>query len=469
MSISKTTNTQVKFQITVAKDSMSVSIIIKKPLANESPATFDEIMSAIDDEGIVFGINEEIIHTILKDNIYNNPTKIADGEKPKRGNNSVFKFHFDTARDYKPQVDDDGHIDYKNINFIQNVEEGGVLVTRIPAQSGIPGTNVFGKKIQGPDGRNLPFKNGANTEISEDGNTLTAKCSGAIVFLYNKVSVNDVMLIKGDVDFNVGNLDCRGSVRVNGTVKTGFSIKTDGDLEVNSNVQDANLDVKGNIMVKGGFFGKGDGVMKAGGEIYVKFAEGQKIIAGGDVIIGGEAINCHIESQGNIIVKGPKGKIVGGVAKAKKEIRASYLGSESGTFTELVVAYNAELMKNYHDCIQEQARLTADGERIKEVLVGLVRLKLDNKLPADKVEVMNKLKEFNTDLPENLKKLDEEIETIKIELKKLDDAQIVAEKIVYPGVKASFGLVYREFNTEGQKCVVRQENGQIYISEYVGK
>ncbi len=455
-----------KFQITVSKDSMSVSMIIKKLVENETPPTFEEIMAALDSDGIIVGINEELIRKTLEEQNFNNPVCIAEGEKPRRGKNSEFKYHFQTAQSHKPQVDDDGRIDYKNINFIQNIEEGAILVTRTPAQPGIPGNNVYGKEIKGPDGRNLPFKNCANTAISDDGNTLTATCSGAIVFLYKKVSVNDVMVIKGDVDFNVGNLDCRGSVRVSGNIKTGFVIKTDGDLEVNGNVEDANLDVKGNIMIKGGFFGNGEGVMKAGGEVYVKFAEGQKIIAGSDIIIGGEAINCYIETQGNVIIKGTKGKIVGGSTKAKKEIKASYLGSDSGTLTELSVAYDPDLMKRYRECVLEHERITADGARIKDVLIGLVRLKIDGKISPEQMEVLKKLKKFKDELPENLKKLDDEKEAIKNELRKLNDAQIIAEKTLYSGVKASFGLIYREIMDETNQCVVRQDNGKIFISEY---
>lgn len=466
MGTASTESTKKKFQITVSKDSMAVSIIIKKPQSNEFPPSIDEIMSALDSDGLIFGINEEQIRKTLEDNSYNVPVKIADGEKPKKGKNSEFKYSFDTAQSLKPQVDEDGRIDYKNINFIQNIEKDGVLVTRIPVQAGIPGTNVYGKEIKGPDGRELPFKHGVNTAVSNDGNTLIATCSGAIVFLYNKVSVNDVMVIKGDVDFNVGNLDCRGSVRVSGNIKAGFAIKTDGDLEVNGNVEDANLDVQGNIMIKGGFFGKGDGVMKAGGEVYLKFAEGQKIIAGSDIVIGGEAINCHIETQGNVIVKGSKGKIIGGITKAKKEIKACYLGSDSGTLTELSVAYDPELMKRYNACVNEYERITADGKRIKDVLVGLIRLKLDGKLSAEQEDVLKKLKKFKDELPENLRKLEEEKEVIKIELKKLDDAQIIAENKVYPGVKATFGLVYREIMDEAERCVIRLDNGKIFISEY---
>ncbi|KAA3637804.1 MAG: DUF342 domain-containing protein [Calditrichaeota bacterium] len=457
---------QSRVNVTVSKDIMTASILLRRPQAGDDSITLDEILDSLQKEGVIFGINTEAIEQILKDEAYNTPLKVAEGEMPKRGPDSEFIFHFETAQSLKPQEDEDGHIDYKNINFIQNIEKGGVLVTRVPAKPGIPGTNVQGKSIKGPDGRSLPFKNGDNTEISADGNTVIASCSGAIVFLNNKVSVNDVLHIKGDVDFSVGNIDCRGSVRVSGTIKTGFSIKTDGDLEVNGNVEDATLDVQGNIMVKGGFFGKGHGIMKSGGDIYVKFAEGQKLIAGGDIAVGGEVVNCIMVAKGNVHVKGAKGKIVGGETKAKKEIRASFLGTESGTLTTLMVAYDNELMKKYNACTKEIDRLYSDKDRVKQVMVGLYKLQMDKKLTAEQTIALKKLEEFKAELPGNLETLGIEKQKIEEELKKLKGAHIIAEKMLFSGVKAHFGLIYREMMEDKSSCILKLDNDRIFVSEY---
>ena len=452
--------------ITVEKNSMSATVLIRKPLPEDPPVTVEEIMAEINKKGIVYGIDEEAVNKVVNNQIYNKPIKIAQGEFPKRGHNSEFIYHFDTTQNHTPQIDEDGRIDYKNINFIQNVEKGKVLVTKIPPKPGEPGINIFGKNIKGADGLDFPFKNGANTKVSEDGLSLIATASGAIVYLYEKVSVNDVMVITGDVDFNVGNIDCLGSVRVTGDVKAGFEIKADGDLEVYGNVEDCNIDIKGNIMVKGGFFGKGLGVMKAGGDIYIKFAEGQVIEAKGDIIIGGEVINCSILSYGNVKVKGRKGKIVGGEVKAFKEIKASILGSNAGTMTKLAVAYNVELMNKYNKNIKESERLVNDNERIKKTLYGLYRLQIDGKLSDQQLTVLDQLEQFQKELPENLEKLKQEKEQIEEELKHLEGAKIVVEDTIYPGVRATFGLIYREIVEEHKRCVLTLESSKILFSEF---
>lgn len=454
-----------RVSVMVSKDSMSATIVLRKPSPGDRPITIDEVMEEIARNEVVYGVDSEAIRKAVDEGNYNNPVKIADGTPPRRGVNAQFTYHFDTSQQLKPQESEDGRIDYKNINFIQNIEKEGVLVTKIPPKPGEPGTNVRGKPIKGPDGRDIPFKGGTNTKVSEDGLTLTATTSGAIVYLYGKVSVNDVMVIKGDVDFSVGNLDCRGSVRVSGGVKAGFELKIDGDLEVAGNVEDCNIDVKGNIMVKGGFFGKGSGIMRAGGEVYLKYAEGQRIEAGGDVFVGGEVINCQIVSRGNVRIKGRRGKIVGGDVKAHKEIRAAVLGSEAGTATVLAVAHDSAIINRYHEIGKETNRLKEDSARVKGVLVGLYKLQLDGKLVDEQKQALTKLERFQKELPETLAGLEKEKAEIEEALRKLEGARIVAEDTIYPGVKAYFGLVYREIQEESQRCVLKLEGNRVLFSE----
>ena len=314
------------------------------------------------------------------------------------------------------------------------MEKDEVLVTKTPPQPGKPGMTVKGKELKGLNGRDFPFNHGANTRVSEDGLQLLATTGGSILYLYGKVAVNDLTIINSDVDFNVGNIDCKGSVRVNGDVKTGFTIKLDGDLEVNGNVEDCDIEVKGNIMVKGGFFGKGEGLMKAMGDVTLKYVEGQRIIAN-NIYIGGEIINSKLLARERIHVKGRKGKIVGGEIKAGKEIRASELGSKTGTITTLNILLDPELIKNYHDTISEIERLLTDQKRIKEAMVALYRLQIDKKLTPDKERVLKQFERFQAELPANLERLRQTKTDIEEELKKYVDTQIVAEDVIHSGVR----------------------------------
>ncbi|MBN1211682.1 MAG: DUF342 domain-containing protein [candidate division Zixibacteria bacterium] len=443
---------------------MTATLILFKPPAEDSPISIEEVMTEIEQAGVVFGINREIIEKCVREQDYNNPMIIASGKRPQRGEDSQFTYHFNTQANWTPKEDEDGRIDYKNINFIQSVEKDEILVTKIPPKPGTPGMTVKGKELKGLDGRDFPFNHGTNTRVSDDGLQLLATTGGSILYLYNKVAVNNLTIINSDVDFNVGNIDCKGSVRVNGDIKAGFTIKLDGDLEVNGNVEDCVIDVKGNVMVKGGFFGKGEGLMKAGGDVTLKYVEGQKILAT-NIYIGGEIINSKLLARERIHVKGRKGKIVGGDIKAGKEIRASELGSKAGTSTVLNVLLDPEMIKKYQETTGEIERLIEDQKRIKDAMVALYRLQIDKKLTPDKERVLKQFERFQAELPANLEKLRNTKSDIEEHLKKFDDAQIVAEDIIYSGVRVHFGIVYRDIMEEKKKCKLTLGNNQIYISE----
>ncbi|RME30368.1 MAG: DUF342 domain-containing protein, partial [Candidatus Zixiibacteriota bacterium] len=210
---------------------MSVSVIIP-PVGKDDPAvTFEEIMGELKKACVVYGIDEEAIRSALSNGTVNTPVRVASGKKPQRGEDARFEYHFDTSLKHAPVVDDDGRVDYHNINAIQNTSAGEVLVTKVPPGEGQPGMDVFGNELPGLIGRDFPFKTGENVAVSDDGSQLVAAKSGAVQFQSGKVSVVEVLVIRGDVDFNVGNIDCRGSVRVGGDIKAGFIVKVDGNLE----------------------------------------------------------------------------------------------------------------------------------------------------------------------------------------------------------------------------------------------
>ncbi|MBD3401833.1 DUF342 domain-containing protein [candidate division GN15 bacterium] len=467
MTPSSPVSTRKRVRITISGDSMTATMVLYKPEGDDRPITADEVKEALAKEGVVFGIDEAEIQRGVDEQIYVTPIRVAAGLMPTPGVPAKFEYHFETDGQRTPKEDADGRIDYKDINFIQNTHEGDVLVTKSPPTRGTPGKNVFGKEIQGPLGRDHQFKRGLNTAISDDGMTLTATASGAIVFSKGKVSVNDVTVIRGDVDFNVGNIDCAGSVKVTGNVKTGFTIKVDGNLEVEGNVEDSNIEVQGNIFVKGGFFGEGKGFMRAQNDIVLKFVEGQRLDAGNDIMVGGEIINCTVAAGGSVEVKGSRGKIVGGTIKAGKSVRAGVFGSDAGTKTVIYAGYNPELYREYKDVAGEIDRLKKDGDRIKEALYSLYRLQMDNKLPKDKQAAMAKLETVQKQIPVNLQELGKRREELEVEMQKFDNATVTAENIIYPGVKVHFGVVYREFVEEAKRCKCSFDAGKVRVSAII--
>jgi uncharacterized protein (DUF342 family) len=463
------TTARTRVKVTATRDNMAAMMVVYPPQPGEPELTLDAVRVELDRVGVTSGVDEKIIEKTLADKTYNTPIKIASGTPAQKGANASFAYNFDTSSHHSPRVDQEGRVDYKDINFIQNTSAGTVLVTKTPPTPGVAGMNILGAEVPAPTGRDLPIKHGQNTQLSDDGLSLAASASGAIVYVHGEVSVKDLMVISGDVDHSIGNIDCRGSVRVSGHVKAGFNISIDGNLEVGGNIEDCTINAKGNVYLKGGFFGDGQGIIQAGGDIVLKFAEGQRLMAGGNIYVGGELVNCHLLAKGNVWVKGKKGKIIGGEIRAGKEIRAAVVGSEAGTATNLFVAYDHELMQRYWLCLKEVNRLKADNERIKEALYGLYRLQLDGKLPPDKETALQKLEEFQKGLPGNLEELKKEKTVIEEKMREYRDARIIIEDRLHPGVKAYFGIIYREVLEESGTCKLILEGNQVLMTEFKDK
>lgn len=457
-----------RIRITISKDKLTAMMAISAAPEGATQVELEDVHQALKEAGVVHGIDANAIEAAINDKLFDTPVKVAEGTSPSRGNDASFTHTYNTASVHKPEEGEDGHIDYRNIDFIQNTTKGTVLVRKIPATDGTSGTAVDGSESPAPRGRDLPFSAGENTVPSEDGTELLANADGAVVCRNNTVSVQEVLTIKGDIDFNVGNINAVGSVKVTGSIKAGFTVKVGGNLEVNGNVEDCTVEVKGDVLVRGGCFGAGKGRIKAEGDVLLKFAESYQIVSGQNVTVGGELLNCQVMAAEQVLVKGRGGKIVGGDVRAGKEIRAAVLGSDASTPTVLKVAYNAELMKRYKETIEEADRLKADEERVRDSLLDLVRLQLRDRLPPDKVPVMKQLEQFKKSVPKELEKLEEERESIQEQMQELKEACIIADDTIYPGVQAHFGIVYREVSDALRHCRLTIDGNRILISDLKG-
>ena len=72
----------------------------------------------------------------------------------------------------------------------------------------------MGGEIKARPGKDLRLPLGVNTEITEDDTKLVAKITGHVCFVHRKVNVYPTYEVKGNVDFNTGNIKFPGNVIV---------------------------------------------------------------------------------------------------------------------------------------------------------------------------------------------------------------------------------------------------------------
>ncbi len=196
-----------------------------------------------------------------------------------------------------------------------------MLAEKVDPTEGTPGLTVTGKNIKGKPGKIANFKFGKNVEVSEDGYQLIASTDGTIKMEGQRISIIEILEIRGDVGVKTGNVTFKGKILVTGNVVTGYTIECDGDVEVQGVVEGAKITATGDIIVGRGIQGQDEAVIECDGNLIGRFINNCHAKVKGN--IEADAImHSKIVCDGEIKVSGRKGLIVGGEIKAKDQISA---------------------------------------------------------------------------------------------------------------------------------------------------
>ena len=303
------------------------------------PASFEDAIEALEDKGIVAGIKEEIIKEAIREAKHGTPLVVAEELPPTPGQGYRIEYHFDiTPPRAKFTEDEWGRVDFKELDLIQGVKAGQVLATKTGSPIlGQPGQRITGEEIPPPPIEDVKLPAGKNTEISEDGSQLGATINGHVAFVNERINVEPMYEVKGDVNLTTGNIDFSGTVDIAGNVEDGFKVRADGDIQVRGGVGKAILSAGGSINIGHGIQANREGRIWAGKDIICKFVEMGDLFARGDIIIGEEVLHSELNAGGNIIVTGKRGLVIGGTTRAQDEVTAKAIGCELNTPTIIEV------------------------------------------------------------------------------------------------------------------------------------
>jgi uncharacterized protein (DUF342 family) len=317
-------------------------------------------------------------------------------------------------------------------------------------------------------GRDVPIQIGKNTRLSEDKTQIVAEINGQVVILNNKVNVEPVFTVTGDVNLHTGNILFLGTVVVRGNVDDGFTVKAAGNIEVQGNIGKAILDAEGDIIVHQGILGKNEGKIKAGKSVYAKFIEHATIEAEENVFVTDGILHSFIDSNKKIICQGRRASIVGGRLRAAEEINAKNLGSIAGAETILEVGYDP---RSKERLVSRQTRmdlLTKELEELNRNLTTLENIKkLQKKLPDEKQKYYDELSEKKFKAATELDQIKKEIEDIKTYLGSLKiKGKISASERVFPGVKICLKDVMDRVRVEQKAVTYILEGKRIRMTRY---
>ncbi|MBD3266486.1 DUF342 domain-containing protein, partial [bacterium] len=330
------------FFIQISKDQMKATLTVQPPFGKGKAVNLKEVFHELSEQGIIKGIDKEKIKSIL-DHVQQTEKPadeivIAQGIPPSTGRHEKVHWHISPQADTKRfVVEENGTVDFHNVNNIISINKETKLVTITPATRGNDGYTVLGQVLEGKWGRRETIHAGENVVKRNNGQDWFAECNGYLFFENNTINVRPVYIIRGDVDYSTGNINFPGDVIVMGNVLDGFEIQANKSILVQGSVEAAFLKAGENIQIQKGLFGKEKGAVYAEQDVIAGFFQNATVEAGRNVIAGNQILNSFVRARISIETKRGKGSITGGELIAGHSIIAKVIGSEFGTRTDLEV------------------------------------------------------------------------------------------------------------------------------------
>lgn len=457
--------------VNISDDEMKAYLYVTPPSTGGVDLSADTIIAFLKNNRVIVGINEERIKAFQDSPVYKEDYLVAEGIPPKNGDDAkiIYNFEVDNTR-VRLQETHSGQINFKELNLIQNVVEGQPVAQKIPAQRGKAGKTVTGKYLEAANGKDIPLPVGKNTKVAQDGLTILAEVNGQVLLVKNKITVQEIYVVEGDVSIRTGNITFLGSVYVNGNVDDGFVIKASGNIEVKGTVGKAELDTEGDIVVSQGIIGKEGGAIRAGKSIWSKFIQNTEVVEAGDMVIVSDGIiKSNVIANRKIVCQGKRADIIGGNLSASESISARNLGSASGgNDTVLSVGFDPKSKERLNFLLQKQEMDEKSLEEVKLNLAGLEDIKARRgELPKDKEETYKKMSDFKYTIETEIHEMQKEITQIREYLNTLkNQGRVSASGHVYAGVRIVIRDTEEDVRTDCKATTFYLDRGIVRYGKY---
>lgn len=390
---------------------------------------------------------------------------VASGKAPQTGENGRLQPHVRPAmvRTPKDGSGGQGRVDHRELGNISNVAKDQLLLEKILPTAGVPGKDVLGNDLAAKPGKDIKFKIGPGTYLSEDGLKVYAKSNGKFAMVDGKASVFEEHVVRDDVDMTVGNITFGGaSLVIEGAVQAGFNIKCRGDISIAKGVLNAVIMAGGNLTIRGGIVAE-EAKALAKGDMSIDFVENiHTIECGGELVITDFIMQGrHIRAGKNIKAVQGKGLLVGGECLVGGSVYVKELGSDAGVETRIVVGVDKDFEAHKE---QTEKDMTTWSERLNETLKNInalqkIKKESAGKLDEDKGRLLKKMSEAMPKIMDKVNALQESQAEIEAELERRVTECVYVYDHIFPGVSVKIGPAIRIFNEEDTRVIVHFDPG----------
>ncbi|MGI6751263.1 MAG: DUF342 domain-containing protein [Anaerovoracaceae bacterium] len=431
----KGANPQVIVEVSASDDGMTGYVKLVRENEDAIPATKEQILETLKNNKVIYGVRESTVEKLAGRPIYNIRIEVAKGNPPTLGMDGRIDFFVKPDSEYRPEIDVEGTVDYKNLDYFQMVEADQVLAEIIKETEGSEGTNIYGATVPTRPGRPAPSPLGKNTRFSEDGSKLLSNCDGVVRFVRDSIDVNDILRINGDVGQATGNINFAGDVSIGGDVSSGFTVKSGGNIIVQGVVENSFIEATGNVHISNGINGGGESDIKVGGNLKCKYIEYAKLEVQGN-INADYIIDSDITCYGDIELSGRRELIVGGETKILGNLHAKDIGSENGRHTKI------EMIGTKIVDTERIDRLKAEKDgyyaRLQDIINVEKQLDKGTK-DEDTINKINLIRRQMLSLKKEIENVTEKIEEVEGKWAMEYNGSIICKHKLYQGVKVWFG------------------------------
>jgi len=346
------------------------------------------------------------------------------------------------AKDPQGEADEPVRVDHHERSAFLLVRQGDVLgKVHLPTE-GAPGETVRGKTIAARTGKPAPLALDESI-VQNDEHELVAQVDGVLHYDGKKLRVLTELVIDEYVDFNTGNVDFPGDVKVRKGVRDCFTVHADGELRVEGLVEAAHVSADRDMHLLGGMAARHKGSIRVGRDLHARYLDGVTAHVGRNLRVDKEINDCTIDVVGAI--ESPNAAIVGGAVYACRGAEVAVLGQDDAR-TFIAVGQSKEL-----------SDITEDAERVLEKVHDVLR-------PAQREYdmLMKNLSKLTAQQAERLTELQFEISTRRDQAKKINDgleklnsvaaeyvrAQLTVQKRLYAGTQVRLGKFIAKFKDD---------------------
>lgn len=431
------------------------------PASNNGRAYDKEgILSELRIAKVMNGYDEAAIENFLNNKKYCTDYILAKGTAPIEGKDAFITYNFPTDNKARPTLNEDGTVDFFNLNMVNHCKVGDVLAVLTPEDKGTPGLDLAGNVIRPREVKKIKLSYGLNIDINEERTVLTSKVNGHVSLVDGKVFVADVMEVE-NVDTSTGNIEYEGNVKVNGNVCSNFTIISHGNIEVKGVVEGACLKADGNIILARGINGMSKGRLEAGGNVIAKFLENCSVTARGYVETE-SILHSNVQAGTEINVVSRKGFITGGKVCATNCVRVKTLGTAMGSDTEVMVGVDPVVQNRFIELNKEIVEIQKNLKVMLPVLdANKKKLAAGAKLLPEQIKNLQQLALNVKGLQEKAVADAREIEKLRTVMEDSSNAKIEVTGEVYAGTKITISDVSLVVKEDTHYCRFMKQQGVV--------